>query len=165
MRSLTKVCWRLCPPQCHKRRSDEGAQEAELLTSPCFQYNSQDLSMMLLNSRMFLIELNTFMTSLAALAFHLALLLNRCRFGLGFFSPSLELGLLMLMSQISSLSVDDSVRFLQSLRSLLHRQGLQEAMSPGSSMCLSKSFFRALWDCTNGYHVTVAIYNVSCNVW
>lgn len=50
----------------------------------------------------------------------------------------------MLMSPISSLSVDDSVRFLESLWSLLYRQGLQEAMSPGSSMCLSKSFFRAL---------------------
>lgn len=79
-----------------------------MLSSPCFQYNIQDLNMMLLNSRMFLIELSTFMTSLAALAFHLALLLNCYRFGLGFFSPSLDLGLLMLMSQISSLSVGDS---------------------------------------------------------
>lgn len=35
--------------------------------------------MMLLNSRMFLIDLNTFMTSLADLLFHLTLLLNRCR--------------------------------------------------------------------------------------
>lgn len=58
-----------------------------MLSSPCFQYNSQDLNVMLLNSRMFLIELSTFMTPLAALAFHLALLLNCCRFGLGFFFP------------------------------------------------------------------------------
>lgn len=59
-----------------------------------------------LSSRTFLTELKMFVTSLAVLAFHLTLLLNCSKFGgffwLRFFPPSLELGLLMLMSQISS---------------------------------------------------------------
>lgn len=105
--------------------------------------NIQEVNVVPLHSERFVTELNAFMNSLAALAFHLTVLLNCSRvFCLLFFLPG---------ARIVSANVSDFSCLWMTPDSLSHyspccsaRKGLLEALLPGISMGLSKPPSRAL---------------------
>lgn len=119
--------------------------------------------MLSLSSWVFLIERNTFTTSLATLVFHSTLLLSCCRAVLGifflyssfFFPWSHDCSCWYLI--FFSPRVDDFLPFHSSLWSLVQAQEFWEAKPPGSSMGSAQSIFKVLGDYTNRYHLTVGI--------
>lgn len=87
MRNLTKVCQGLhSPPDVTKEETRRVIMRVSCLTH--LTLNVQEVNVVPLHSKRFVTELNAFMNSLAALAFHLTMLLNCSRIFLFAFCPS-----------------------------------------------------------------------------